>query len=57
MEQQYITRLAEAYKRGCEKRYLEAKNAPEMKLHYFKAKEDLPRVQVVLSFLQCIVPA
>lgn len=28
-----------------------------MKLHYFKVKEDLPRVQVVLSFLQGIVPA
>ena len=25
-------------------------------MHYFKAKEDLPRVQVVLSFLQGIVP-
>ena len=32
-------------------------NAPEMKLHYFKVKDDLPRVQVVLSFLQGIVPA
>ncbi len=26
-------------------------------MHYFKVKEDLPRVQVVLSFLQGIVPA
>lgn len=57
MEQQYITFLAEAYKRGYEKRYAGIKDAPEMKLHYFKVKEDLPRVQVVLSFLQGIVPA
>ncbi|MCC8114408.1 MAG: class I SAM-dependent methyltransferase [Bacteroidales bacterium] len=55
MEQQYLTRLADAYKRGYEIRYQGAENAPEMKMHYFKAKEDLPRVQVVLSFLQGIV--
>lgn len=57
MEQQYITHLAEAYRRGYEKRYADMDNAPEMKLHYFKVKDDLPRVQVVLSFLQGIVPA
>lgn len=57
MEQQYITHLAEAYKRGYEKRYAGAEDAPEMKMHYFKVKEDLSRVQVVLSFLQGIVPA
>lgn len=57
MEQKYITHLAEAYKRGYEKRYADMDNAPEMKLHYFKVKDDLPRVQVVLSFLQGIVPA
>jgi len=28
-----------------------------MKLHYFKVKDDLPRVQVVLGFPQGIVPA
>lgn len=56
MEQQYITRLAEAYKRGYEKKYAGVENPPEMKMHYFKAKEDLPRVKVVLSFLQGIVP-
>lgn len=57
MEQQYISFLAEAYKRGYEKKYAGVKDTPEMKLHYFKVKEDLPRVQVVLSFLQGIVPA
>lgn len=57
MEQQYIDRLAEAYKRGYQLRYAEAKEAPEMKSHYFKAKEDLPRVQVVLGFLYSTVPA
>ena len=57
MEQQYITNLAEAYKRGYEKKFAGVKDASEMKLHYFKVKEDLPRVQVVLSFLQGIVPA
>jgi 2-polyprenyl-3-methyl-5-hydroxy-6-metoxy-1,4-benzoquinol methylase len=57
MEQQYVTRLAEAYKRGYEIRYKNEKEAPELKMHYFKVKEDLPRVQVVLSFLRGIVPA
>ena len=57
MEQQFMTHLAKAYRRGYEKKYAGAEDAPEMKMHYFKAKEDLPRVQVVLSFLQGIVPA
>lgn len=57
MEQQYTIRLAEAYRRGFEKKYAGVQDAPEMKLHYFKVKEDLPRVQVVLGFLQGIVPA
>ena len=57
MEQKFISRLVEAYRIGYEKQYTGAKNAPEMKLHYFKVKEDLPRVQVVLGFLQGIVPA
>lgn len=57
MEQQYIAHLAEAYQRGYEKKYAGVHNAPEMKLHYFKVKDDLPRVQVVLNFLQGIVPA
>lgn len=52
-----MTHLAKAYRRGYEKKYAGAEDAPEMKMHYFKAKEDLPRVQVVLSFLQGIVPA
>ena len=57
MEQQHITRLAEAYRRGYEQKYAGMKDAPEMKMHYFNVKEDLPRVKVVLSFLQGIVPA
>lgn len=57
MEQQYMTRLAEAYQRGYELKYAGVENSPEMKMHYFKTKEDLPRVQVVLGFLQGIVPA
>lgn len=57
MEQQYLTRLAEAYQRGYTLQYDGKDNAPEMKMHYFKAKEDLPRVKVVLSFLQGIVPS
>lgn len=56
MEQLYIGTLATAYRRGFEEKYAGADNPPEMKLHYFKAKEDLPRVQVVLGFLQGIVP-
>ena len=57
MEQQHITPLAEAYRRGYEQKYAGMNDAPEMKMHYFKVKEDLPRVKVVLSFLQGIVPA
>lgn len=57
MEQQYLTRLADAYRRGYEMKYDGVVNPPEMKLHYFKAKDDLPRVQVVLGFLQGIVSA
>ena len=57
MEQQYITPLLEAYKRGYEIRYKGIDGAPERKDHYFKAKEDLPRVRAVLGFLQGIIPA
>lgn len=57
MEQQYISRLFEAYKRGFEIRYKDTTKAPEQKDHYFKVKDDLPRVQVVLGFLRGIVAA
>ena len=57
MEQQYMTTLLDAYKRGYEKRYKGKEDAPEMKEHYFKVKDDLPRVQVVLGFLRGIVSA
>lgn len=57
MEPQYNARLAKAYRRGYELKYAGVENPPEMKMHYFKTKEDLPRVQVVLGFLQGIVPA
>ena len=57
MEQQYITPLLDAYIRGYEKRYKGTADAPERKDHYFKAKEDLPRVKAVLGFLQGIIPA
>lgn len=57
METRYNTRLAEAYRRGYELKYAGTENPPEMKMHYFKTKDDLSRVQVVLSFLQGIVSA
>ena len=57
MNQQYMTTLLEAYRRGYEKRYSSKEKAPEMKEYYFKVKDDLPRVQVVLGFLHGIVPA
>lgn len=57
VEQEYNTLLAEAYRRGYELKYAGVENPPEKKMHYFKAKDDLPRVKVVLSFLQGIVPA
>lgn len=53
----YITHLAEAYKRGYEKRHEWDQNPNEMKMHYFKVKEDLPRVKVVLGVLHGIVAA
>lgn len=53
----YITQLTEAYRRGYELTYRGLENPPEMKMHYFKTKDDLPRVQVVLGFLQGIVTA
>jgi len=49
MDQQYIPSLVDAYKRGFANKYAGVKDAPEMKLHYFKVKDDLPRVQVVLG--------
>lgn len=54
MEQQYLTRLLEAYRRGFKIRCDEASSPKE---YYFKVKDDLPRVQVVLSFLHGVVPA
>ena len=57
MEQQYLIALLEAYRRGYEKRYSGKDHVPERKEHYFKVKDDLPRVQVVLGFLHGIVPA
>ena len=53
----YIPILTEAYQRGYEQKYAQTENRPEMKMHYFKTKADLPRVQVVLSFLHGIVSA
>lgn len=57
MEQQYLTTLLDAYRRGYEKQYHGSEHAPDRKDHYFKVKQDLPRVQVVLGFLQGVVPA
>ncbi len=57
MEQQYVTPLLEAYIRGYEKRHKGMPEAPERKDHYFKVKEDLPRVRAVLGFLQGVMPA
>lgn len=57
MEHQYIERLLYAYQNGYIIKYNGLTNPPEMKRHYFKQKEDLPRVQVVLGFLQGIIHA
>lgn len=57
MEQQYLLALLEAYRRGYEKRHSGKDDVPDWKEHYFKVKDDLPRVQVVLGFLHGIVPA
>ena len=55
--QSYITYLLDAYLRGYDLRYAGNPKPPERKEYYFKAKEDLPRVQAVLSFLQGVIPA
>ena len=52
-----MTPLIEAYRQGYERKYKNAQEAPEKKEHYFKVKDDLPRVQVVLGFLRGIVAA
>ena len=52
-----MTTLLEAYKRGYELRYKGREELPEQKIRYFKVKEDLPRVQVVLGFLRGVVAA
>lgn len=57
MEQQYLPRLFDAYKRGFELKYKDDHNAPERKDHYFKVKDDLPRVQLALGFLHGAVSA
>lgn len=57
MEQRYLTNLSEAYRRGHALKYAGMANRPELKMHYFKTKEDLPRVQAVLGFLRGIVAA
>lgn len=62
MDRQYHTRIAEAYVRGhCLRKGLPLPEDwfsygrdNELKIHYFKVKEDLPRVQVVLGFLHGI---
>lgn len=57
MKRKDNARLAEAYRRGSGMKYAGVVNPPELKMHYFKTKDDLPRVQVVLGFLHGIVPA
>ena len=56
-QSQNLIRLSDAYRRGYEIKYAGRNNPPEMKLHYFKVKEDLPRVQAALGFLHGIVAA
>lgn len=56
METRYLHRLAKAYRKGYEAKHAGRQDAPEPKMHYFKAKEDLPRVQPVLGFLHGLVP-
>lgn len=57
MENRYIDWLKEAYERGYELKYADATDRPEKKLHYFKTKEDLSRVQSVIGFLRGIICA
>lgn len=52
-----MTTLLDAYRRGYEARYRDRTDAPDRKEYYFKVKNDLERVQVVLSFLRGIFAA
>ena len=56
-DRDYIPRLFDAYRWGFELQYADAEKRPERKDYYFKVKDDLPRVQVVLGFLQGVVAA
>lgn len=56
MESRYIINLVEAYKRGLRLRYPDKENTTDIKLHYFKVKDDLPRIQPILGFIHSIVP-
>lgn len=57
MESRYIDNLVEAYKRGFRLLYPDNEDAIDIKLHYFKVKDDLPRIQPVLGFIRSVVPA
>ena len=57
MESRYIFNLAEAYKKGYELRYPSKEDASDIKLHYFKVKDDLPRIQPILGFIHNIMAA
>ncbi len=57
IEQQYYESLSTAYRLGYERRYAEVseKERPDMKMHYFKRKEPMARVEMVLGFLRGII--
>lgn len=52
-----MERIAQAYRKGYDMKYAGVSNPPELKMHYFKPKDDLPRVRCVLGFLRNIIPA
>ena len=43
-----MTYLAEAYRRGYGNRYKDKNKAPELKMHYFKVKEDNKEIKILL---------
>jgi len=56
MEQQYIGRLADAYRKGYEMRHGSTDAGPGYEPFNFKVKSDLPRIEPVLGFIRGMHP-
>lgn len=55
VEQEYMEKLLDAYRKGYAAKYSGTENPPEFKKHYFKRKEPMDRVAVVMSYITNMV--